>query len=315
MKLIEIFNKLEIPKDNTYYIGEAIGNENQIAKDHKGRPVFFIQTSGLAKNSNPITLEKITLKHSKKIIIQNKKNKREYEFSLIHFTDNNNVFYEYFLDQIDSLNKLIKKNISKIDLENFLNTIIEIWRGIKEPSKEKIIGLWGELFTILNSKDIELAAISWHNKNNNKFDFYNNNEAVEIKSTTNNIRKHHFSQSQLNSKEEIFIISLLLQDDFSGYTIHDLKKKILEKIKDEKLILNFKRIYYKTIGLYNEVKIKKIKFNFSYTKNNIKIFNSKDVQIIKNIPEHITDVEFVLNLSLCSQTENLDKYIFINNFI
>ena len=315
MKLIEIFNKLKIPNDDSYYIGEEINNGNQIAKDFKGRPVFFIKTSGITKKNEPITLEKITVRHSENIIIENQKNKKEYEFSLIHFTDNNIEFYEYFLDQIDSINKMIKKNISKDELDNFLGSIIDIWRGIKEPSTEKIIGLWGELFTILNSKDIELAVMSWHNKNNNKFDFYNNNEAVEIKSTTNNIRKHHFSQSQLNTKEEIFVISLLLQDDISGYTINDLKDEILKKIKDDNLILNFKKIFYRTKGTYEGVKIEKIKYNLNYTKKNIKVFNSKDIPIITNIPEHITDVEFVLNLSLCSEVVDLNKYTFINNFI
>ncbi len=314
MKLIEIFNKLEKPIDNSYYVGEDIGNENQIAKDYMGRPLFFIKTSGITKNNNPITLEKIKLEHSKKIIIQNKNNKKEYKFSFIYFTDNNSIFYEYFLDQIETLNKLIQKNITKDELENLLNTIIEIWRGITEPSKEKIIGLWGELFTIFNSNDIELAILSWHNKNNNKYDFYNNNEAVEIKSTTNNIRKHHFSQSQLNTKEETFIISLLLQDDINGYTITDLKNKILEKINNENLILNFKKIFYKTIGLYNGSKIEKLKFNLNYTRSNIKIFYSKNIPILENIHDHISDIEFVLNLSLCTEIEDLNKFKFINIF-
>ena len=73
--------------------------------------------------------------------------------------------------------------------------------------------VYGVIFLQYLIQKISISSYVLAYKNNNKFDFYNNNEAVEIKSTTNNIRKHHFSQSQLNTKEEIFVISLLLQDD------------------------------------------------------------------------------------------------------
>ena len=90
------------------------------------------------------------------------------------------------------VNEFLKINSNKYDI-----IIADL-----PDAKKGFIGLWGELFLIVSSNNQVKVLEAWHNHAEDKYDFYDNNEALEVKCTTQGDRKHDFRHHQLVSKIE-----------------------------------------------------------------------------------------------------------------
>ena len=96
------------------------------------------------------------------------------------------------------------------DISEKTQMLIDLFKEM--PNKRSsIIGLWGELFLIASSKNITKCLEAWHQHSEDKYDFYDNNEALEVKCTTQTDRKHQFKHDQLVSNlKDHYVASIML---------------------------------------------------------------------------------------------------------
>ncbi|MEP3043863.1 PD-(D/E)XK motif protein, partial [Nonlabens ulvanivorans] len=143
---------------------------------------------------------------------------------------------------------------------------------------------------------------------------------LEVKSSSTNVRTHHFSSDQLNPiiDTDIVIVSILININAGGVSIIDLLNRINNKINDfpkqkEKLHL----LVYSILGVDVE-KINQIKFDYELAKESLKLYKSVEIPKIEsvNISKEISNVKFVSNL-MNSKYSNfkIDELIefYINN--
>lgn len=178
-------------------------------------------------------------------------------------------------------------------------------------SQEKELqGLYAELFAILYFKEhnCDLAPF-WQSKDKMKFDFsINENKRIEVKSTTKSNRVHRFRHEQLLSDlYDIKVISFMFQKNDCGFSLKELIDDILLKYNSNlALILHIENL----IRNVDVSTLSSLKFDKTYTVQNMKIFNAVDIpHFYEQTPEGVANTEYDCDLtninSISIETLNL----------
>ena len=229
------------------------------------------------------------------IILNDKKKlstfKKLYEWINIDIQENNNLFssFQKVIDYLSEYSELFERKI-----ENKI-------------TKEKILGLFGELQTIhnlLSSKKYSSLAIidSWNGYSNSTHDFKINDLAIEVKSSLNENLKINCSSSEqlkFNKLFNTYLVHRIYEENINsnkGLNIHDLIIKIKKILKNKKALkmLERKLDIFGIKDLKNKTKFYNKKNNIYHIKNDFPSIAEKDMH------EAITNIKYKLDLSLCS---------------
>lgn len=220
---------------------------------------------------------------------------------------------EIFLRSMDNIVQNISNDISEKKIYELTQNLIKLFEKISKKRNIDLLGFWGELFTIKHLRQKELLIEGWHPETNDTFDFVIKNNALEIKTSTSNDRKHHFSFDQLNSKDKkIIVVSILLRKSRTGYSLMDLKNKILMEISNESLKDKFQEIFDITIGSKTQEDLNEAIYNYEYARNNILFYDSQNVPRIKETPMYgVTNIKFESNLNGVRAISDFSNYDFL----
>ena len=178
------------------------------------------------------------------------------------------------------------------------------------PNKRSsIIGLWGELFLIASSKNITKCLEAWHQHSEDKYDFYDNNEALEVKCTAQTDRKHQFKHDQLVSNlKDHYVASIMISEDpVKGLSVVDLYEDIKKKCKLDNLNNKLKKIFFKIVGKTPFEELNDYKYDFNFSKKNLLYFKVKGLSKLENRDESISNIYYTIDLSQKNSVENLSK--------
>ena len=103
---------------------------------------------------------------------------------------------------------------------------------LRPPSVQEQIGLAGELLVISQAEDLEFAVECWRSGGRDRFDFSHHSERVDVKSTTQKDRIHHFSDGQIPGPADcvVVIASVMLQRVEVGESITQLLDSIWNRL-------------------------------------------------------------------------------------
>jgi hypothetical protein len=118
--------------------------------------------------------------------------------------------------------------------------VVEEWQTLLlprgRPSKEVELGLWGELWFIEQSRDVDRALCAWRGPEGDTTDFFHDGIAVEIKASRTE-RQHFVSQAQVDMPvglHESWLLSLWVKvDPASGLTVPGIVDAILARATDQ----------------------------------------------------------------------------------
>jgi hypothetical protein len=116
---------------------------------------------------------------------------------------------------------------------------VEEWQTLltprRHPSLEEEIGLWGELWFLSQSDDIERTLYGWRGPEGDSTDFFLGGKGTEVK-TTRKRHQHHMSLSQVDAPvgaHEAWLLSIWVKlDPVSSNTVVQLAEGILERAHD-----------------------------------------------------------------------------------
>ncbi len=101
----------------------------------------------------------------------------------------------------------------------------ELLRRRRSLSHEEQLGLWGELWLLLQAPNVDRAIASWRGPTGEVIDFVGGAIGVECKTTMRKL-EHHFSQDQVEralGDLPIYVLSLWVdRDDVSGRTLNEM---------------------------------------------------------------------------------------------
>lgn len=316
MSLENLFYIIPLPPQADGYQFSALpipGLPNhRIAKDKNGNPVLLLSVL----NSKPLTLgTDFKLKNVSVLFDVTCKIKQDLkivsgEFTVISFIGNDSALRVYFLRLCSALIESLGNEPSKELVKKEILLFIELFRLASEVQLKSVQGLWAELFIISESKDPELLLNCWHTIPEEKFDFNNGKDRLEVKSSSTGQRAHHFSLEQLYSPAETstIIASLFVKVASAGQSIEDLQKAIVARIIGNFDLLEKLKIQI-AMALGNSIlESSAIKFDFYVAKESLQFYHTDSIPKIdmQTIPTSVTEVKFKSNLTGIPPISNIN---------
>ena len=290
-------------KDEDTILVESIPNriDHKIGISRDGFPMFFIATNEMSKNAMNINLKLIQVAFQENCELISKEGvKSDGIYTIVSLKSDSEDIVKYFVNTLHCLINQLDPNPSFAHIKVELNNLVNLFRSLSKPAKKTIQGLWTELLFIDQSIDTEYVIKSWHQGKNDRYDFNDGIDKVEIKSTSKNDRIHRFSLSQLQKIEDTLVIigSTFAVETGKGKSANDLIESINKKISDPSLMLKIHNTVAETMG-DNFQHIFDIYFDYNYALNSILYFNIRDIPKISSeaLPSQITNVKFDCNLS------------------
>jgi len=307
MNLLDIFNSIIAPKESDTFQYSAIPipkfDNHRIAKDKSENPTLLILVSKDQQKSSTanLKLQNLSVLFDIKCNIQQNENLIERNFTAVCYVGKDHSLKKYFLKLCSALIEDLGNTPTQEGLRKEITRFVELFRLATEPQTKTIQGLWAELFLIAGSKVPATLIRCWHCIPEEKFDFNNGEERIEVKSSGSSLRIHNFSLDQLHSITDAttIIASVIVKRAGNGKSISELQNQISDRLTAQiELIEKLQMQVAMTLGksIYDSIKIK---FDFQLAKDSLRFYRAEDIPkiLVDNVPSLVTDVRFKSDLT------------------
>ena len=307
--LEEIFKKLETPsekQEDIYKTELILGKHHRLGKNYKGQPSILINTKKNNESVAPYRGMSIRLRFNINCKIHEENEKQNY--TILSCISNDEQIIKIFLDICQTTISQLGKEPTPKEISEKTQMLIDLFKEM--PNKlSSIVGLWGELFLIASSKNITKCLEAWHQHAEDKYDFYDNNEALEVKCTSQTDRKHKFKHDQLVSNlKDHYVASIMISDDPNkGLSVVDLYEDIKKRCKLDNLNNKLKKIFFKIVGKTPYEELNEYRYSFDYSKKNLMYYKLKDISTLINEDDSVTDISYKVDLSRKKNVDELSK--------
>jgi len=307
--LEEIFKKLETPtekKEDIYKTQLILGKYHRLGKNYNGLPSILINTKKNNESVAPYKGMSIRLRFNINCKIHEENEKQNY--TILSCISKDEQIIKIFLDICQTTISQLGKEPTPKEISEKTQMLIDLFKEM--PNKlSSIVGLWGELFLIASSRNIPKSLEAWHQHAEDKYDFYDNNEALEVKCTSKTDRKHTFKHDQLISNlKDHYVASIMISDDpTKGLSVVDLYEDIKKRCKLDNLNNKLKKIFFKIVGKTPYEELNEYRYNFDYSKKNVMYYKLKDISTLVNEDDSVTDISYKVDLSRKKNVDELSK--------
>jgi len=298
-KIFANLEQKEINKDSFSAASLPFTKKHKIGISPEGSPMFFIECSN-ATYSIDINLELISVFFNKTCrLIENNK-QTESIYTIISLKSKSIDLQQYFLEVVCIVLEQLPENPSHNQLKTEIQKLIDLFSRFNRPSRKTIQGLWAELLVIEQALSPEYLIQSWHSAPEDKFDFNDGQDKIEVKSTSTARRIHNFSLEQLNPNRNtnLLIASVFVVQTGQGKNIIDLITSICRRVQNLQLQFRLNEIVSQTLGC-DFYKIFDIYFDYQQAIDTLVFFDYKDIPTINSnsIPEEISNIRLDCDLS------------------
>ncbi len=323
--LISIYEKLQIPvrasSDIEEFFTECIENCEgwYIGKSCENTPVLIVKANGpnYLRNLPYIQLENLRVSHGVLCDMRfDDKNVIRDEYSIIECLSAESDLQVCFLTIVEGISTCLRGDWKVEDLEALIVNLVNLFRIVRKPRNKSIAGLWGELFTIIESPNSEAMINACHTDVSERYDFSSGHCHLEVKATSSSVRSHVFKLEQTNppSGSRIFICSLLLNKRNNGLTLGELWDSVRKATSDPSLKMKIERVCMEALG--NEIATARgVGFDYNFAKEHIAFFNAEDVPCPSpDLPNGVSEVSFRSDLTFSKQVAGGDDSVFLEFF-
>lgn len=200
---------------------------------------------------------------------------------------------EHDYDKLLAFIRLTRAFSTKDNPSRLFNTISSLFDKENQVSETELQGLFAELYTIdYFSKQNLNIGVFWQSKRRMKFDFtITKTKRMEVKSTTNDKRIHHFKHEQLICElYDILVVSYMLRKSDDGISFLDL----VERIRDSQ-ISNLPLMARIESYLLNANKddIAHLRYDEPYLLQNMRFYDANQIPRFDEInPEGVINAEY-----------------------
>ena len=301
--LYKIFADLQrketINKDNFTAASLPFAKKHKIGISPEGYPIFFIECNNTT-HSLDINLELISVLFNRTCRLSENGNQSDNIYTIISLKTENIDFQQYFLEVVCIVLEQLPENPSHKQLKTEIQKLIELFSRFNRPPRKTIQGLWAELFVIEQAKYPEYLIQSWHSSPDDKFDFNDGQDKIEVKSTSMVRRVHNFALEQLNPNinSNLLIASVFVVQTGRGESIFDLIDSICKRVQNLQLQFRLNEIVAQTLGSDFD-KVFDAYFDYQQALDTLVFFDFKDIPTINNdnIPEEVSNVRLDCDLS------------------
>lgn len=236
-------------------------------------------------------------------------NENEYYFHIIQAKDTDFVLKLQFQTIFEYVFNKIQQPINDNELLSLVTSLEEYFKITPEKDPYLLqIGVYGELLTIQNLYHNGYTEITQKYHKN----FYSTHDIeissdlrVEIKTTVNEKRIHHFSHNQISRSDiDVYVISSVLEESQEGKSLFELFSEIMQLYQDADAIFGLQKLKKRCqVSEQNEG----IKVAYNKALNDQRVINAKGLPMIDApIPKGVTGVNYDVDCSLADYTSVYD---------
>jgi len=178
--------------------------------------------------------------------------------------------------------------------------LVELFQALSGPSKKSIQGLWAELVVIRNAAEPSQLAAAWHREPHERFDFASGSQRIEVKSSGNRRRQHHFALAQLipSQGSEIIIASLFAERSGGGVSVQEMFGQVRDSLDlIPSLQAQFDATFYASLGS-DWAEMLDEAFDLELARDSLAFFPAESVPRLQGpFPPSISDIRFCSDLS------------------
>lgn len=274
-------------------------SKHKIGISPDGCPMFFIECKK-SSHSLDVNLEFISVSFNRTCRLFDVETQTENIYTIISLKTENTDFQQYFIEVVCIVLEQLPESPSHKQLKIEVQKLVEMFSRFNRPPCKTIQGLWAELFIIEQAKLPEYLIQSWHITPDDKFDFNDGQDKIEVKSTSKARRVHNFAIEQLtpNYNSNLLIASVFVVQTGHGKSLFDLKKSICKRVQDLQLQFRLNEIVAQTLGSDFD-KAFDVYFDYQQALDTLSFYDIRDVPTIlnENIPNEISNVRLDCDLS------------------
>lgn len=155
----------------------------------------------------------------------------ERSFAAVVLERGNNELIAAFGTLAGILLGALSESPTRKELTAFLDDFLKLFAVRRTVSRERVVGLWGELWVMSQAADPLRLAQGWHIDATARYDFSLDRVRVEVKTTERASRIHRFALAQLEAQPKpTWIASIKVVADPSGLSISDLLSELLRSL-------------------------------------------------------------------------------------
>ena len=313
--LISLFDTLPNPLKNSdriaVFSGIRVPNTSSwhLCKDSKGYPLLLISIANSPSERIPadLVLENLRVEHNIECQISSRDGSRiGGRFSIIRCLSNERALHEYFLLTMNAIISSLPTKPDISSLSKAVENLTELFHLLLKAPTRPLQGLWAELFLIIQSANPTFMIKAWHIDADERFDFSFGDQRIEVKSSSNRNRQHHFSFEQAYPPEgtKVLIVSIFLERSTNGLALGELWDKARDiAVQDPESLIKIEKICLEALGntwLSARAKC----FDQFLATHSLKFYFTDDIpRISPELPEGVSEIRFRSNLDLAPQAD------------
>jgi hypothetical protein len=203
-----------------------------LGKDPQGCPAILIEAGRDGDALMKVELQHLRVAHDLQCHIQYPSgDERTGHFTLIRCSGDEDI-QRLFLRLVSALIPSLGTSPTRNDLARIIAKLVDLFRALTLPARSSTQGLWAELLLISVASNPARLIDAWHVDPTELFDFNNETERIEVKSSMDRHRRHQFRLEQLYPPPEAaaYVCSVVTERAGGGATIRDLVTVIGERV-------------------------------------------------------------------------------------
>lgn len=304
------FEKLPLPRPSSpsesTFTAVPIGSKSphKLGKDEGGCPCLLIATgSGMMKAEArvPLVLENLAVLFDLRCQVSSPQTDTQSgTFTVVKCVSADSAIRSYFLSLISGIAAAIGLTRDRRRVAAVIEDLVELFRSLSMTPKKEIQGLWGELFLLCESKNPALLAEAWHVSPTDRYDFNKGSERIDVKTTSQNSRRHHFTLDQLCPPDgtRLIVASIMVQSSGAGTSVHELLENIRSRIAGSpSLFFRVMRQVHETLG-ESWRGVQGVRFDYQAAMESVCYYDGAKIpRVGQPLPDGVSEVSFVAELS------------------
>ena len=206
----------------------------------------------------------------------------------------------YFAHVAETILRIVGPNPSIHAIASAVQRLIELFQRLSRPATRSVIGLFGELYAIHQSRSPKVAVQAWRSSVDDRFDFSIDDVRLEVKASSERVRAHNFSLEQCNPPNGTsgLLLSLLVESSGGGLSIQELIERIQRQLEgDADLILRLQETVAATLGDTTLTALA-MRFDEGLARSSLQAYELERIPAIREgVPHEVTQVRFRSDIS------------------
>jgi Putative PD-(D/E)XK family member, (DUF4420) len=277
---------------------------HRLAKDSSGSPCLLLNQPAPTTPATPIRLQNLLVSYGVHCLISHPDGQQEEgNFTIVRCSSADPALFSHFLRILSPVITTLGATPTPAVVRGAISGLVDLFQALTTPAKKSVQGLWAELLLIRGASDPLALAGAWHALPAERTDFLSGRQRIEVKSSSNRRRVHHFSLVQLTppASTQLIVASIFVESVGGGLSLSRLSNDVRAILATEPALLTrFDAVFYATLGTSWSDAMDEC-FDLELATESLQFFDHAHVPTIAGpIPTTVSDVRFTSDMSRSS---------------